>query len=267
MNSGFLHRIVWFAAAAFAPAAVQANVNITPYYEAPGVQAIGPTGIALLCGSSTTCNIGTETFDSLAAGALPSGYVSTFPSNGPITGTFTGNGQIHNPDQYGAAGGTGKYLAVTPSNPVTLTLNQGVNFFGLWFSALDSTNTISFYNGSTFIYSFGASQFQALVGNCPSGSFCGNPNSNFLGLNNNQQYAFLDFAATGGTFDKVVISEGNSGNFEADNETVGFVSNIRPTGTSLTPEPGGLAFIGAGVLTACFGLRRLKPTASRDSIA
>ncbi len=233
------------------------TVSITPYFEAAGVQYIGPKGIALLCGSSTTCNIGTETFNHLAVGSLPAGYVSTFPNNGVITGTFSGDGKIMVADEYGGARGTGNYLAVSPNHPETLTLSQGVNFFGLWFSALDSTNSISFYNGSTEIYSFGASQFSNLVGACSSNlGFCGNPNANFLNQDGGQQYAFLDFVSTGGTFNKVVISEGNSGRFEADNETVGNISDPNPTGTSLTPEPGGLAIVGASLLLCCMGLRR-----------
>lgn len=99
-----------------------------------------------------------------------------------------------------------------------------MNFFGLWFSALDATNSLSFYQSGnpTPVYTFGASEFQALVGSCPSTAFCGNPNANFLGQNHGQQYAFLEFVSTSGSFNSITLSEGNTGTFEADNMTVGY---------------------------------------------
>jgi hypothetical protein len=195
-----------------------------------------------------------ENFDELTTQSL-SGYVSTFGNNGVITGIFTGSGIILAADQYGGAGGTGNYLAVGDGKTETVTLSEGVNFFGLWFSALDATNTLSFYQvgNSLPVYTFDAAQFQALVGNCPGTAFCGNPNANFLGQNPDQQYAFLEFVSTGGSFNSVGVSEGNTGYFEADNMTVGYVSNPDPGGTAITPEPGSieLAMVGAGAL--CLG--------------
>ncbi len=236
------------------------TISITPYYEAAGVQSIGPVGEAQLCGVSPTCVIGTENFDALASTGGLFDYVSTFGNNGQITGAFTGSGLIFPADQYGGAGGTGNYLTVQDGQTETVTLNEGVNFFGLWFSALDATNSLSFYQtgNPNPVYTFGASEFQALVGACPGTGFCGNPNTDFLGQNSSQQYAFLNFVSTGGTFNSIVISQGNSGTFEADNETVGYITDPNPIGTAFTPEPGSivLAFIGSGLLLAGIGLRR-----------
>ena len=226
--------------------------TITPFYEAAGVQGIGPTGIGILCGSSTTCSVGTENFDTLTTQTLL-GAVATFGAG--ITGTFSGDGQILPADDFGGAHATGNYLAVTDGSAESLTLSKSVNFFGLWFSALDPSNTLQFYQTGNPdpIYTFGADQFQALVGDCPDDPYCGNPNAAFLNANRGQQYAYLEFLATGGTFNSVVISEASdTGNFEADNEAVGDVSNPSIAGTAINaaPEPGSLvlAIAGAGLI-------------------
>jgi hypothetical protein len=235
--------------------------SITPFYEAPGVQGIGPTGIGILCGSSATCDVGTENFNSLTTQTLL-GAVAAFGSG--ITGTYAGDGTILPADQFGGARATGNYLAVADDQAESLTLNTPVNFFGLWFSALDATNTLQFYQTGNPdpIFTFGADQFQALVGACPNDPYCGNPNPAFLNANIGQQYAYLEFVDTGGTFNSVVISEANSGNFEADNEAVGFVSDPHAAGTSInaTPEPGSLtlAIAGAGLIFLGRGFRRFR---------
>jgi hypothetical protein len=236
--------------------------SITPFYEASGVQGIGPTGIGILCGSSTTCNVGTENFDTLTTATLL-GAVATF--GGGITGTYAGDGRILPADEFGGAHATGNYLAVTDGSAESLTLSTPVNFFGLWFSALDPSNTLQFYQTGNPdpIYTFGADQFQALVGDCPGDPYCGNPNAAFQNANNGQQYAYLEFLDTGGTFNRVVISEASdTGNFEADNEAVGDVSDPHIAGTSINaaPEPGSfvLAIAGAGLIFLGRGFRRFR---------
>ncbi len=266
MSSSFLSRLLSVGVLALVSSS-QAfpDIYMTAYYEAPGVESIGAAGKAQLCRLSPGgCIIGRESFNQLPTGWIAPGYVSSFSHNGQITGTFTGNGAILPADQYGGAGGTGKYLLVSAGHTETLTLNEGINFFGLWFSALDATNTLSFYQtgNSAPVYTFGASQFQGLVGSCPeSTGYCGNPNAKFLDQNISQQYAFLDFFSTGGSFNSVVISEGNSGGFEADNETVGFLENPTALGTAFSPEPGdtSLVAIGAALLLGCAALRGFTP--------
>jgi hypothetical protein len=177
-----------------------------------------------------------ETFDS--------GFTGTTNFNGsPITGTYSGTYQIENADQYGGAGGAGQYIATgTGSSSVatyTLTLSAGVDYLGMWFSALDQGNNLYFYNNNTLVFTFSPSDYAQLVGACPTGApepnFCGNPNGNFNDQDANEQFGYLNFFDTNGTFNKIVFTEDpDTGNFESDNHAVANIDTT-PGGTSLTP--------------------------------
>jgi hypothetical protein len=244
---------------------------IVPTFEGPGVQTPDITDI---CNVNSPCVIGTENF-----GTLPLGLLSgTFPTNfgfgigGAISGTYSGSIVGLAADQYGGAGGTAPYPEVYAGNSYTLTLNNtsavpGVNYFGLWISALDSGNLLTFYEKGAPIYSFTLADFLALIGSCPN-AFCGNPTPAFLGADSGQQYAFLNFFDTSGYFDQVVVSEdpGFSGNgFETANQTVAYLDPGNPHGDPIygTPEPGSLGLFVAGGILIALGVRRRAGAAAR----
>ena len=208
-------------------------------YYGPGIQ-------------SSPASTFVENFDS----AVPSGGVLTTSYSGSsLTGTYTGGFALYNADIYGGAGGTGKYI--TTFGTYSLNLSNTVNYFGMWFSALDGGNQLSFYNGSTLLYSFTPAAFSALVGACPSASgFCGNPNN---GANSGQQYAFLNFYDPTGVFNKVVFTESPAvGGFESDNHTVGNLTT-GPGGTvinSPVPEPSTFLLLGTGTVGLASAVRR-----------
>ena len=143
------------ALVALSAGAVSASADtITASYLTAGTQT-----------ASATSNV--ETFDSASYNG--SSYTTTFGGSSYV-GTYTGSLQILSANQYGGAGGTGQYAAAAAGTSYTLTLNRGANFFGLWFSALDSGNVLQFYNGNTLLYTFGATQFTSLAGSCPDRS-------------------------------------------------------------------------------------------------
>ena len=227
------------AASAHTAAADSFNVS----YLAAGVQA-----------SSDSTFV--ENFDSAT---VSGGTLTTHFNGSSVTGTYSGNFSLSTPNVFGGAGGTGKFI--TTASSYTLDLSSGVNYFGLWFSALDSGNQLAFYQGSNLLFSFSPATYAALVGACPTSApapnFCGNPNPTEAG-DNGQQYAFLNFFDATGSFNKVVFTENPQvGGFESDNHTLANLSTI-PGGTPLSPvpEPSTLALLGTGLASVAGTIRR-----------
>jgi len=226
--------------------------NVVVTYEPAGVEA---PNTSALCAGATTCVIGTENFDLLGGTLVP--FTTDYGLTGAqtIAGTYSGALYITPADEFGGAGGTGYYPEVI-DNTYTITLTSGgipgVNYFGMWFSALDPGNELQFSENSTLLYTFTPQEFVSLVGACPGTGFCGDPSGTFAGQNSNQQYAFLNFFDTNGYFNTIVFTENyGDGGFESDNHTVGYQDPSNPSGTVIgaTPEPGTLLLFAA----VCWG--------------
>ena len=245
-----------------AASALYADNIVATYF--PATEQAPTPGLSALCVGTSACWIGMENFNSWDGGAFSTNFTSEQYSSGGLTGSISGSysgGFLkYNADQYGGAGGTGTYPEIFASGgSYTLTLTTtgdvpGVNYFGLWFSALDPGNDLKFYEGNTLLLDFTPALYQKLVGSCPNSSnaFCGNPNSNYLGKDSNEQFAFLNFFDTDGYFDKIVFSEtpGAGGGFESDNHTVGYQDPSNPSGTVIgsVPEPGSFVLMLSGML-------------------
>lgn len=158
---------------------------------------------------------------------ISAGNYSTFNSTAGI-GTYTDLSVVNN-NQYGGATGTGDY-AVTSTGGVgagvypstTLTFNAPVSYFGLWWSAGDSANTLTFYNGATQVAQFTTAD---LIGQIPNvgitSAYYGNPTSAHLGNDGSEPFAFINFYGVNNTtFTSVTLSEPNTSGFENDNNTI-----------------------------------------------
>jgi hypothetical protein len=269
-----------FIGAGAASAAYGDNFVVT--YEPAGVET--PYVTALCAGTSTagsTCWVGEEQFLSTETFKSGQSNAATFQNlskvgvtTGAITGSYTQGLVLTNADQYGGAGGTGDYAEVKNNSTYTsytLTLNTsgsltGVNYFGLWFSALDAGNDLKFYDGSTLEYDFTPAKFMSLVGTCPTANgvtnaFCGNPSDKYN--DSNEQFAFLNFFDEGGDITSIVFTEtsaaGSGAGFESDNQTVGYINPITLTGTVIgdAPEPGTFVLLSIGALAFVLFRRRL----------
>ena len=194
-------------------------------FEAAGIQNANQAALCAAIGPGT-CTIGVESFNTRTSNTS---FTTDFGTGGVITGTYAGV-QINSADQYGGAGGAGKYPVAFAATPyqvsLTTTLATGINYFGFWLSALDAGNQVSFYNGNTLVYNFTPTNLINALGSCSSSNaYCGNPNAPYLGKNSGQLYAFVNFFDTTGTFDSVHFQENPSdGGYESDNDTVGFVT-------------------------------------------
>jgi len=224
--------------------------------------------------SSVAGNTGalTETFNSLSLGDKSAPYVSNI-------GTFqfspTAQGDILAADQYGGANGS-KYMSFGAqsgtSAPITINLNGNYNYFGFWFSAGDTNNGITFYNGSTQYARFSTADIVSLLSGTTvtaingttyaSNSYFGNPNG--TNEDTNEPFTYVEIV-TSGTFNKVVLD--NSGTtatgFESDNDTV-YAGTVTIPGAdvfvgSLTvvPEPAHYAVLFGAIILCLVGSRRL----------
>ncbi len=172
--------------------------------EAPGAQ-------------STTLTIGhiaVETFDDQTIGTVIPVNTS-FAAIG-VGSTFSAT-QVLAADQYGGAGGIGNQAAVRETGDLAIDFTgTPLNYFGVWASALDAANTVSFYLDGTLVSSTNLTAYTL------SDAYRGNPTANFLGQNFGEKYAFFNFRVTGG-YDRVVLSQNGGGGFELDNITIGSV--------------------------------------------
>ena len=172
------------------------------------------------------------------------GSVATVNTNFPVIGVF-GNftgAQILPADQYTGAGGVGNGVAVRNTGDLDITLTgRPLNYFGVWASALDGANTVTFYKGARQIDSINLTAFPL------SAAYAGNPSGPFAGQNSSEKYAFFNIAVSGG-YDRAVLSQNGGGGFELDNITVG----------TTVPEPASWALMVAGFGLVGIAQRRRK---------
>jgi len=136
---------------------------------------------------------------------------------------------IRTADMYGGANNSDyavQSMWVGEPNEVpnsTLVLNSSSAYFGLWWSAGDANNVMSFYQGNVLEAQFTTAQVMA---DLPS-SYNGNPNVQFKKLDYHEDFAYLNFYGSAGTsWNKIVFSNLGTSGFESDNWT----SRVAPWG-------------------------------------
>ena len=204
--------------------------------------------------ASTVPGVLTETFNEFSTGQ----YSSLTTAVGTLS--TAGSLAIVAADIYGGAGGTGNYFAVGAqsgsADPVTLTFSGPQSYFGLWWSAGDVNNTLTFYSGAQ---RRDVVQHRQRTREVSPASYYGNPNN---GGDTGEPFAYLNFNGTGGTtFTSVVFSNNGttSTGFESDNFSINGV-----------PEPSSLILSGTAALIgglALFRRRRQARPASQLPVA
>lgn len=175
-------------------------------------------------------NANVQTFDGLATGYNAAGFA--WNNETTNVGSYQ-NTLIFNADQYGGAGGTKQYFDVDASRSKngqtvsTLKFTEAQSYFGLWWSAGDSTNAMKFYSNGNLVQTMTTADVKNYISKLANKSdYYGNPNSAFAGKNTGEPYAFINFYYDGGTFDEIQFTnlkpDGTlSGTgFESDNHTV-----------------------------------------------
>lgn len=159
---------------------------------------------------------GTQVFD---FNSMSIGYQKNVSWEG--VGTFD-QLYINKADAYGGAADAtnpkGSLYSVqgagTPVTGSTLQLDIASSYFGMWWSAGDPRNVLSFYSGETLVGTFTTSSLLNLL---PS-TYDGNPINRKI--NSGEPYAFINFYGDEKTtWDRIVLTNDGSSGFESDNYT------------------------------------------------
>jgi len=99
----------------------------------------------------------------------------------------------------------------------TLSLNSPSSYFGLYWSAADRYNNLSFYNGNQLVGTVSTASLMSLL---PK-SYFGNPDPVFAHKDTSEDFAFVNFfASSSETFNKVVFQNTGTSGFESQDWTV-----------------------------------------------
>ena len=171
--------------------------------------AEGPTSF-----NTTLGNVNVENFSGMSSGTYKN-------INWTGVGTIDRVSLVPN-NQYGGTPTSKAYPVQSTSaglggvSSTTISLSTPSSYFGMFWSAGDASNNLSFYNGKNLVASFST---QSLMGTLPS-SYYGNPNPANLGQDRGEPFGFINFIGGAGTsWDKVVLSNPSGSGFESQSWT------------------------------------------------
>jgi hypothetical protein len=176
--------------------------------------------------SSSLANTSVLDFNSITPSTPNTPVTDYVWMNGAATVGTIDQVYVRKADMYGGAGGTGNYAAqggawpvYTPTTTITFPTGEGHAYFGLWWSAGDANNVLTFYSGTTVVAELTTGNLLNKLA-ASRAYYYGNPNTAFLNQNNTEAYAFINlYGDLGTTWDKIVFSNLGSSGFESDNWT------------------------------------------------
>jgi hypothetical protein len=153
-------------------------------------------------------------------------------------------------DQFGGAGGTGNYLALSSGNQLTITLIGDRKYVGFWWSAGNAGNTIEFYDDTnTLLAQFTTNSLTTLLGGggnitatngnpYAKADYFGNPNPP-AGRNTAQPYGYINLLLQGASvnFRTIIVRHSGGGGFELDNLAVTDTATVPGTWVDVGTVP------------------------------
>jgi hypothetical protein len=233
-----------------------------------------------LCQANATCVYGTETFSGLSA-TVPVGqilgagqsFVSSFTTGTNnlgggygITGTYTGALLNQGGNQYGGSFNTGtgtlnSYPDASGTSAYSLNLAPsgvpGINYFGVWITAMDATNKLVLHLSDGSTYSFVSSNLKSYINQASNkDAYYGNPNpvaSGVNGMDDGEPFAYVNFFDTDSFITGVDFTNTSSSGFESSNDAAGYYNPLNlNVGTLIAsdspiPEASSVTLLAAGL--------------------
>ncbi len=210
---------------------------------------------------SNLVNASVQTFDGQTQGYSKDGFKWTDGTTniGNYTTTL-----IENADQYGGAGGANKYFDVNTGRSgngqtvSTLNLTKAQDYLGLWWSAGDASNVLTFLSQGKVVQTVTTADVVSYIGKLANKSaYYGNPNAPFKNNDSGEPFAFINFYDVGGTFDQVQFSNIGGSGFESDNHTIasGYKSITGKVITAVPESSSALGVLAIGLVGAASVLK------------
>lgn len=254
--------------ASFSAPAYADHIVVTlgqPRAEVPQFHT-SPTGGPGICDEAApqgTCVYGTETFQNWQGGGFTSAFMTgdhNFPAGTSLTGTYSGAISYDTNNTFGGTNGTAPYPAAIRSSEYNLALSgtgvPGINYFGIWITAMDASNLLRLHTASGQVLNFDSSVLKNdIAADAANGSrYYGNPDN---GADPLEPFAYVNFYDVNGYFTAVDVTNNGPSNFESSNHAAGYFSSLVIQGNPVSvPEPAGIGVLAAGLIGMAFGRRR-----------